>query len=82
MRLHHVELFGPWDEIGLGEWIERDGWVDVEAVDRRVGIGLELLDCGRAIGLHDGGVDVHLAWIVGKARLAQPVLGLRVVGVR
>ena len=43
LRLHDVELFRSRHEVGLGEGIERDGRVNVEAVDRRVGVGRELL---------------------------------------
>ncbi len=57
------------------------GGVDVEAVDRRVGGDLAVLDARRAVGLDHGGVDVAgRAVVSGQIRTAQPVGVLAVDG--
>ena len=80
LHLHDVDFFGAGDHVADHARIVRDRRIDVEAVDRRLGIGLERLKRFRSVRLHNGGRKVDGAGIVlGLVGPAEPGVRLGVV---
>ncbi len=66
LLVHDKELLvGGGDEVAVARRIEGDGRIDVEAVDARLARRVPGLHAGLAVRLHDGGVEVPVAHVVG-----------------
>ena len=79
LLLDHLLLGWLDGQVGQHAGVGRDGGIDVEAVDRRLGVGLERLDGHRPVGLHDCGRKVDVAGVGFGAGEAHPVGGAGVV---
>ena len=75
---HDLALFRAERGVGVGRGVLRDGGVDVEAIDRRVGGGREEFGLQCSIGGDDGDGGVLRAGIV-AAGAAEPVIHVRIV---